>query len=430
MPRRKRVVLATHGTLGDVHPYLAIAVELQKRGHHPIIATSEFYRPNIEAEGVAFHALRPDVPAGDRELHRRFTDPKRGLERIIREFMLPRLGETYDDLLAVVQADGGADLLVSQILIFAAPLIAEKTGIRWISTELQPGAFLSAYDPPVLAPLPQLAKLRGAGVLFHRALFGLAKLTARSWSEPVRRLRRALELPPGKNPLFEGRHSPHLVLALFSGIIGAPQPDWPPNTLVTGFPFHDENQSILPSELAEFLKSGEPPIVFTLGSSAVRDAGSFYIESIGAAQKLGTRAVLLAGDDAGRHLPEPLPEQMIAVPYAPYARVFPHASVVVHQGGVGTTGQTLRAGKPMLVMPFGGDQYDNGARIERMGVGRTIARGEYTAARAAAVLGELLGNHRYRDTAAEIGRHVRAEDGVRTACDAIEAQLSRASRSD
>ncbi len=232
MKTGKRIVLTTHGTLGDLHPYLAIALELQKRGHKPVIATSEYHRRKIEAAGVEFHAIRPDISFDDKELHRQLTEPKRGMERVIREFMLPVLRTTYDDLLTVVQRDGGADLLISQILIFAAPLIAEKTGIRWVSTELQPGAFMSAYDPPVLAPFPALAKLRGLGSTFHSALFRFAKLTARSWSAPVRQLRRELGLIPGKDPLFEGRNSPHLVLVLFSRVLGEPQPDWAANTLM------------------------------------------------------------------------------------------------------------------------------------------------------------------------------------------------------
>lgn len=172
----KRIVLTTHGTLGDLHPFIAIALELRKRGHHPVIATSEYYRRKIQAEGIEFHAVRPDIFFYDKELHRRLTEPRRGIERVIREFMLPVLRETYDDLLAAVQKDGGADLLISQILIFAAPLVTEKTGVRWVSTELQPGAFMSAYDPPVMAPTPFLAKLRPLGSTFHRALFAVAKL--------------------------------------------------------------------------------------------------------------------------------------------------------------------------------------------------------------------------------------------------------------
>lgn len=232
----KRIVLTTHGTLGDLHPFLAIALELKKRGHKPVIATSEYHRPKIEELDIGFRAIRPDISFDDKQLHRRLTEPRRGLERVIREFLLPVLRTTYDDLLAVVQMDGGADLIISQLLIFAAPLVAEKTGIRWVSTELQPGAFMSAHDPPVLAPFPSLAKLRGLGPTFHGAVFRLAKFTARSWGEPVRQLRRELALSPGPDPLFEGRVSPHLVLALFSRALAGPQPDWPANTLVTGFP--------------------------------------------------------------------------------------------------------------------------------------------------------------------------------------------------
>jgi len=422
----KRIVLTTYGTLGDLHPYLAIALELQKRGHQPVIATSEYHRRKIEAAGIDFHAIRPDISFADKELHRRLTEPKRGLERVIREFMLPLLRTTYDDLLAVVQMDGGADLIISQILIFAAPLIAEKTGIRWVSTELQPGAFMSVFDPPVLAPFPALAKLRGLGPTFHGALFRLAKLTAHSWSEPVRQLRRELGLSPGEDPLFEGRNSPHLVLALFSRVLGEPQPDWPANTQVTGFPFYDESGSSLTPELAQFLDEGEPPIVFTLGSSAVWDASSFYLESIAAAQRLGRRAVLLVGNDPLNHPPEPLPENVIAVAYAPFAQIFPQASVIVHHGGIGTTGQALRAGKPMLLMPFGGDQYDNAARLERLGVGRTIMRKQYRAERAAVELKQLFDNSSYRERAADSGRRVQAEAGVSVACDAIVGQLSQA----
>lgn len=409
-------MLATHGTLGDVHPYLAIALELRRRGHQPILATSESYRQKIEAQGIRFHPLRPDISFDDRELHHRWTEPRRGLERVIRELMLPRLRETYEDLLAVVQEGSGADLLISQILIFAAPLVAEKTGVRWLSTELQPGAFLSAYDPPVLAPLPALARLRRSGRWFHAALFRLARMVGHSWGEPVRRLRRELGLPPGKNPLFEGRHSPHLVLALFSAVFASPQPDWPPNTLVTGFPFYDEDTEPFQND------GDEPPVVFTLGSSAVWDAGRFYTESAAAVRKLGIRAVLLTGDDPRNQPPAPLPKNIITARYAPYAALFPRASAVVHQGGIGTTAQVLRAGKPMLVVPFGGDQYDNAARVDRLGVGRTIRQNRYTADGVAAALDELLRSPAYAGKALEVSRRVQGEDGVRAACDAIEAQ--------
>jgi len=372
---------------------------------------------------VEFHALRPDITFHDKALQRRLTEPKRGLERVVREVMLPVLRTTYADLMAAVQKDGGADLLISQLLIFAAPLIAEKTGIRWVSSELQPGAFLSASDPPVLAPIPALANLRGLGAAFHKALFRLATLPARFWSDPVRQLRRELGLPPGPDPIFAGRHSPQLVLALFSRVIGEPQPDWPAHTLVTGFPFYEENGSTLPPALRQFLADGAPPIIFTLGSSVVWDAGSFYGESAAAARKLGQRAVLLVGNDSVNQPLEPFSEHVIAVPYAPYAHIFPRAAAIVHHGGIGTTGQALRAGNPMLVVPFGGDQYDNGARVARLGMGRVMRRTHYRADRAAVEIEQLLESPNYLKKAVTIRQQIQREDGVGAACEAIEKHL-------
>ena len=417
----KRIVLATHGTLGDLHPYLAIASELQARGHRPLIATSEYHRQTVGATGVEFHPLRPDISFEDKQQHQRFIEPKRGLERVIREFILPALRESYEDLSAAAQ---GADLLISQVLIFAAPMIAEKFSVRWVSTELQPGAFMSAFDPPVLAPLPSLARFRSFGPTFHHRLFSVAKLIGRSWGEPVYQLRRELGLAPGLDPLFEGRNSPHLVLALFSRTFAEPQLDWPAHTRVTGFPFYDQNDLSLSPALQNFLDSGEPPIVFTLGSSVVWAAGSFYDESVAAATSLGKRAVLLVGNDPLNKLREPLPSHIFAINYAPYARVFPRAAIVVHQGGIGTTAQALRAGRPMIVVPCGGDQYDNAARVQRLGAGLTITQKRYNQDRAIVALRELLKHSKYGEQAEALGQRIRAEDGVRDACDAIEGQLT------
>jgi rhamnosyltransferase subunit B len=95
----------------------------------------------------------------------------------------------------------------------------------------------------------------------------------------------------------------------------------------------------------------------------------------------------------------------------------------VHQGGIGTTAQALRSGRPTLIMPYTYDQPDNAARVQRLGTSGTIPREQYSASRVAKELNELLENSSYAATAAEIGRIVQAENGVSVACDAIETQL-------
>jgi UDP:flavonoid glycosyltransferase YjiC (YdhE family) len=234
-------------------------------------------------------------------------------------------------------------------------------------------------------------------------------------------LRAEVGLPlTSDTPLFEGQYSPSLVLAMFSKLLADRQPDWPRQAVITGFPFYDrDGEAGMPTDLVHFLNAGPPPLVFTLGSSAVVDAGPFYEHSVTAAKRLGRRAVLLVGKNS-RNRPASLPDGVVAFAYAPYSDLFPRAAAIVHQGGIGTTAQAMRSGRPMLVMPYAHDQPDNAERVARLGIARTIARHRYTPARAAAELRHLLDNPAYSQRESEVGRLIRQEDGVRAACDALE----------
>jgi UDP:flavonoid glycosyltransferase YjiC (YdhE family) len=230
-----------------------------------------------------------------------------------------------------------------------------------------------------------------------------------------------LGLGRGPDPIFEAKHSPHLVLAMFSPLLGEPQPDWPVATKVTGFVFYDGDSGHrdLPPEVESFLGQGAPPLVFTLGSAAVLDAGDFYQQSALAAGLTGQRAVLLVGSDP-RNVPRQVPENVCVANYAPYSKLFPRASAIIHQGGVGTTAHALSSGKPMLVMPYSHDQPDNARRVRRLGVARVIRRRRYTAESAARKITLLLEKSAMRQTAARIGERLRKEDGLKAACDALE----------
>jgi len=420
----KRVVFTTWGSFGDLHPFMALALELQKRGHISVIATSPLYEEKIKAEGIGFHPVRPDLPSPDAEgsadIIRRVSNARWGPSYLFRKLLIPHLRETYADTLAAV---GGADLLVSHQVPLTAPLVAEKTGIKWVSAVLFPIAFASAYDPPTPPQLPALRMVAATHPLVARTLFGLGKWTTRSWVEPIQRLRKELGLARSQNPIFEGQHSPTLVLALFSQVLAQLQPDYPANTLVTGFPFYDrKDDQEPPRELLRFLDEGEPPIVFTLGSSLAWIAKDFYKVSIEAAQKLGKRALLLTGDKG--NLPQTeLPKGMAAFDYAPHSLVMPRASVIVHQGGIGTTGQALRAGRPMLIVPFGQDQPDNAHRCERLGVARTLRYAQFATPRVVNELSQLLNDRTYLEQAKKVGREVEEENGTKRACDAIDQVL-------
>lgn len=420
----KRIVITSFGSFGDVYPYIGLALGFRARGHDPVLAMPAFYREMMEREGLGFHPVRPNVDPTDRETVARIMDARTGTEFIIKNLILPSLRDSFSDLR---EAARGADLLVSHPVSFAGPVVGEHLGMIWASSVLAPMSFFSPHDLPVFPPFPaakRLERIPGAAP----TLVGLARRVIGGWSEPVYTLRRELGLPRGGDPIFEGQHSPHLVLGLFSRVLAEPQPDWPSNVKITGaIPYNGPGvEQPLSPALEEFLAAGPPPVVFTLGSSAVRAAGNFYQDSVEAVRRLGIRAVMLVGPHADNRPPGSLPKEVHLEPFAPHAALFPRASAIVHQGGAGTLHQGLRSGRPTLVVPFSHDQPDNAHRVAQLGVSRTLLARQYTARRAIRELGTLLEDPAYRERAEVVGAEVRAEDGVANACDALEALLRSA----
>ena len=418
---KKRVVITTFGSFGDLNPSIGLALGLKARGHDPVVATAEVYRPYVEGEGIGFHPVRPDLALDDFEAVGRIMDPRWGPEYVFKELVLPRVWESYEDL---SDAARGADLLVTNPLTIAGPLLAERDGLPWASVVLAPISFFSAHDVPVFPPFPRLAALGRLGPGVGRALVELAKRSTRGWLGPMSRLRSELGLQPGKHPIHEGQFSPDLVLAMFSRVLAEPQPDWPQNTRITGHVFYDGSSGVLPEGLERFLEAGPAPIVFTLGTSAVGAAGAFYRESLRAARLLKARAVLLVGKDPRNRPQEKLPEGVAVFERAPFSELFPRARAVVHQGGVGTTARALGAGRPQLVVPFAHDQPDNAYRVTDLGVARTLYPRRYSARRAAGHLDALLGDPAYRARAAKVAEKVRSDDGVGATCDALKDLLA------
>ncbi len=418
--RPRRIVFTAVGSLGDLHPYIAIALGLKARGHEAILATSACYRQKVEALGLGYRVLRPDSASiTEPAVMPHFMHPRWGTVRCIREWILPVLRESYEDTLAAA----GADLLVSHSIAYATRLVSETTGTPWASTVITPTGIFSRFDPPLIPGFPGLSKLlRPLGPVFWEPFGRSTAWATRSLAGPWYRFRKELGLPPWVgNPLVEG-HSTSLALVLFSELLAAKQTDWPPQTVVTGFPIYDQHgEAGLPPDLEHFLDAGPPPIVFTVGFSAVTVAGRFYEESIAAARALGRRAVLVGKRLSGTQ--GPLPEGVFWCEYAPFSQLFPRAAAVVHAGGIGTTGLAMRAGRPMLVVPFAHDQPDNAERLRRLMVARTISGSRYTASRAVPELRQLLDNTDYSQRASEVSQIVSEEDGVQIACDALETML-------
>lgn len=426
MPRRSssaaRVTIACWGSHGDFDPSLGLALGLRARGHSVRIATIAYFEPHVRAAGLDFHAIRPDVRPDDSTIVARIMNGSRGTEYLMNEIIFPSVGAMYED---VAPLAASTDLFVSHPLTMAVPIVAEQRGIPWASTVLAPISFFSATDAPVVEPVPWLKSLERFGAWPGRLLAGAARFATGQWAKPLYALRESLGLPRGGNPLFDGQHSPTLVLALYSRLMGDPQPDWPKHVVITGPMFHDAvHGTTLAPELERFLANGPPPVLFTLGSSAILSPGAFWTESLAAVRQLGVRAIFLVGPGTAAPMRASLPTDVMAVDMAPHSLLMPRAAAIVQQCGIGTLSQGLRSGAPMLAVPFAHDQPDNAYRAMRLGVARILPPARYRSARVAEALSALTGDPSYREAAGRVATIVRSEAGVTAACDAIESRFA------
>ncbi len=315
--------------------------------------------------------------------------------------------------------------MVASSLALGARVAQDKLGILLASVHLSPSIFQSAYDPPMLTGMNLLPRCTPPAV--WRAIWRIVNTTMDSLIAPsINDLRKSVGLPPVRNIIRDYWHSPQRVIGMFPDWFAPPQSDWPPQTILTGFPLFDEpDLSPISDELETFLRAGDPPIAFTPGS-AMWQARTFFETSAAACAKLNRRGLLLTRHTD--HLPKNLPPGVIHVHYAPFSQLLPRCCAFVHHTGIGTSAQAMASGVPQLTTPFTHDQPDNTARLVRLGIAKTLLPTQYTPDHAARVLKELIESPRIKNNCRQIAARFIGVDALGKTCELIEALPSLAPR--
>jgi UDP:flavonoid glycosyltransferase YjiC (YdhE family) len=311
------------------------------------------------------------------------------------------------------------DAVIAHHFAFPAPIVAEAAGKPWVTVTLAPGVVPSAYS----LPGAQFGR-SGHGLVArarNRFIWSAGRLITSRMVDPlVNQLRRECGLRPVRDAVF-GAHSSLLNLQLYSRHFAAPAPDWSPEKKQAGFCFFDPPGAALAPDLEAFLAAGEPPVLFTLGSTASRNPGRFYEEAVEVCRRLKLRGLLLVGAEENR--PRDLPDHVFAAGYAPYGLVMPRARAVVHQCGIGTLSHVLRAGLPSVAVPFAFDQPNNACRLVELGAAELVRPEERNATTLARALNRLLSGAAPTH-ARKIGGRIKRGDGVAAACALLEESLA------
>ena len=364
------ILIVAVGSYGDVLPLVGLGRELRSRGHTVTLFTNGHFSDLVQHAGLKFISMGSAEEYDAVADHPDLWHAHKGWRVIMKRMMSETfLEESYQLLCSHLIPE--KTMLISSTLGFVARLVQETHQIPLVTVHLSPGVFHSAYQAPRLPglPLPDWLPVR-----FKQSVWALLDhlLIDPLLKPKLNRFRRELGLQPVSRIFHHWLHSPDFVFGLFPEWFATPQPDCPPSTVLTGFPLYDDaGDSNLPTPIQTFLETHPQPLVFTPGS-ANKHGSSFFAESAKACQAMKQPGIFLTRYP--EQLPHPLPPDIIHTSYAPLSQLLPHCAALIHHGGIGTCSQALQAGIPQLIQPYAFDQFDNGARIEQLGVGQTISK--------------------------------------------------------
>jgi len=381
-----RFIFTPNGTYGDIHPYMGIAHGLRARGHEVIFACNPYFDALIQSAGFTLAPVRSSQELEEYWDHPDMWDPYRYWKVGLEYCALRPMRELY----AMVEEHyvPGETVVAGPAWSFGARIAQEKLGVPLATLHLEPfwlrSLHMTAVMPPPMITRPWVPKL------LKRFQFWVADrcFTDRFLGRRTSAFRKELGLPELTGFVKSWWHSPQCVIGLFPAWFSPVQPDWPPQTRLTGFPIWDRvSQRPVGEDTKRFVETGSPPIVFAPGT-ANRQAAAFFSAAVEACEIGGWRGILLS--DYVHQLPSSLPAQVKHFDYVPFSYLLPRAAAVVHHAGTGTAALCMKAGVPQVVMPMAYDQPDFANHLLDLGVAARIIPRKFTGPTVAKALRRLL----------------------------------------
>jgi vancomycin aglycone glucosyltransferase len=400
-----RILLAPHGTRGDVQPIVALAVGLRARGHvvsltvpANFVSWLRGYGFDTVSDGVDVEALLRSAGAGLQSL---------SWQMRYLSHMTPLLFEP------VARASEGCDLIVGAGLQFAAASVAQWRGVPYAHAVFCPCAMPSSAAPPPNVHRQTLP--RWINRLLWKAGGPIADLALRGH---INRGRATLGLEAIDSPIsqiLEGR----TILAADRDL--GPLPDDAPKSAVSTDAWMFDEPGTLDSRVEAFLQRAPAPVYIGFGSMVAPRAPELVAQAVAAVRAIGRRAVISGGwASLDRHITEA--DDVLTVDNVPHSLIFPRVAAAVHHGGAGTTTAAARAGAPQVLLPHILDQYYWAHRVEALGLGpRALPIERVTAGELSDRISRAVSDPLIRERVNRLAPAVAARNGVTTAVEHLEA---------
>ncbi|WP_050024190.1 glycosyltransferase [Verrucomicrobium sp. BvORR034] len=422
------LTLTSTGTLGDHFPFLALGRRLVERGHIVRYAGPEYLRLHVESCGMQLHPTRREQdPTTVRNKPEAFDHwlPEKGGPPDVRDRTTgvnqPELHEKlgFDEMLEdVTAACAGADLLVCSRLQSIGRMVSDLAGIPWITVCVLPWLY----------PAPGTAAAAGIAAREER---DATQPWTRRYRDRIHALRRQLGL--AEVPVADERDlfvAPRVLLATHP-LFGVPAVETGREIVQTGFwlhePPHWEGRDPADS-LANLLEGQPAPLVLAFSSQPLAHPERVLDLHLEAARLLRRPLVAQAGWAALRSdafQSACARGEAALLTEGPQHRLFAQAAAVITHGGIGTVARAITAGTPLLIEPYGNDQFYNARQVVSLGLGAAVNPHQLTAPALAEVLETRVLTEENRSRASELAPHFDSNSALKTACVQIERWLHR-----
>ena len=420
LPPAPLVIVASSGTGGDMQPFIALARGLLQRGRRVLLLVPGWQETAALASRLPYRTFgtqeEGQAMLGDPDL----WDERKGWGLVWRG-LVPHLGAVRDVVQGLPDGQDCVVLCHPFLVPMAALARSARPDLRIVAAYLAPSNLCSSHDFLAAGSLRIPAWVPLA---WRQALW---RLINRSMVDPVllpglNGARARHGLPPEAHFFAHMLAAPDASLGLFPAWFAAPQADWPPDFTQAGFAGAAvEQTAALPPELERFLREGEPPIVFTPGTGH-QHAQCYFRIALEVLRRLGRRGLFLTSHAA--QVPQHLPPNVMWQAHAPFAALLPRVAAIVHHGGIGTSADAFRAGIPQLIVPFAYDQFDNGWRTKRLGVGDVLLARRLSVRRMRRQLARLLAAPEVQLACGEVARRMGQGPQPAHLLDHVEAALA------
>jgi sterol 3beta-glucosyltransferase len=413
-----RLTMISIGSTGDVRPYVILGQELVRRGHEVRIASFSPFENMVKDAGLDFYPLAGDVVKFMASIMKPGTNGITYLQKVqnaIRDVAGPLLNNMQT-------ACKGAEAIITTFFGSSMYSIAEKNHVPCIQTQYYP---MDYNDVVPISSAPGLKAGKAWNKMTYKVGYLLINSLEHRYLTGWRREQgmRVRKIRPRPDYTVNGHQIP--VLYAVSPLM-MPRPlSWNEHIHMTGFWMDPKAPEYTPDpKLSAFLAAGEKPVYIGFGSMVSGDMGKTLSIVLEAVEQAGIRAILQKGW-GGAEITAPSSRVYVA-DFIPHEWLFEQVAAVTHHGGAGTTAAGLKAGKPTLVIPFGGDQPFWGMRVRALGLGPKPIRREFlTAERLTKALIDLTQTKSYCVAAKELGMRLREENGTKIAADIIEEEIQR-----